>query len=712
MRGRVMSQTGTPQPGVLVSDGVTVTSTLHDGSFSLIPKGPFVFVTRPAGTSCQNWFVPSATEEFTFVLRPGEDLFPHKFIHISDTHVGRGPYYPQPTQLGSGPLFSQFLGRVAETVPDLSSVVATGDLTDRGIDDEYAELRVAVESSPLPIHLLPGNHDHMGGSLTGALSRNNYAIHTADPSAYERNLGPRWYSFDMPGLHVIALDWHTHELGIDHEVQDAWIKADLESISTGTPWILLSHDQPWHSILGGLPHQPIATFSGHRHTSRVVKVGTTLHVNTPTPLFAGLDFSPPSFRVVRWDGEEISLDTRTMVRNGLERSTFSLPSISSLVAAPPQTSALARWRTQLGGAAHTAPVLVSGDMVIASVKDEDRAYGAIEALDLHSGALRWRAELNSSVKSTPARHGNTLIAVEVSGDVVALDLETGRQIWHNPSPDPLRLFAFADPLIHDGTVVVGDMSHLRGLDADSGRVIWERTDLSPYQSFVDRAAPVIAGDTLVVGSWPSPESLVGLDSRTGATVWPAQLSEHSLDDAFGALDTSVGTPLFDRESGDLFVSTIGAVARVAADTGASLWRRPMNLPWNPAIPVATDFGIAVVDAGAGVLMLDRDSGELHWSAEISGTAPFPLSSYQRTPQVLFAGPTLIENWLLVPTVDGWIVILDCETGSGLGRVEIGIPVAAPVVVAGDSILVVDVNGGVSSFDRSVFEAAVRAGVTP
>ena len=61
MRGRVMSQTGTPRPGVLVSDGVTVTSTLHDGSFSLIPKGPFVFVTRPAGTSCQNWFVPSAT---------------------------------------------------------------------------------------------------------------------------------------------------------------------------------------------------------------------------------------------------------------------------------------------------------------------------------------------------------------------------------------------------------------------------------------------------------------------------------------------------------------------------------------------------------------------------------------------------------------------------------------------------------------------------
>ena len=703
MRGRVMSETGIPRPGVLVSDGVTVTSTRQDGTFTLIPTGPFVFITRPAGTSCREWFIPSTTTEFTFVLEPAEELFPHRFIHISDTHIGRGPYYPQPTQLGSGSLFSQFLGRVADIVPDLSSVVATGDLTDRGIDDEYAELNAAVASSPLPVHLLPGNHDHMGGQIKGALSRNNYAIHTADPSAYERNIGPRWYSFDMPGLHVIALDWHTHELGIDHETQDAWIKADLESVPSSTPWILLSHDQPWHSILGGLPRQPIATFSGHRHTSRVVKVGETLHVNTPTPLFAGLDFSPPSFRVVRWDGEEISLDTRTMSRNRLERSTFSMPSIQQ-PAGPG-----ARWRTQLGGAAHTSRPLVSGAAVIASVKDEDRAYGAIEALDLATGSLLWRAELGASVKSTPALHGKMLIAVEVSGDVVALNLDTGELIWRVPSPDPLRLFAFAEPLVHEGTVAVGDMSHLRGLDADTGDLIWERTDLSPYQTIVDHAAPVMAGDTLIVGSWPTPESLVGLDIRTGETIWPTQLTEHSLDDAFGALDTSVGTPLFDRETADLFVSTIGAIARVDADSGATLWRRPMSLPWNPAIPVATDFGIAVVDAGSGVLMLDRDSGELIWSAIISGTAPFPLSSYQQTPQPLFAGPTLTGDWLLIPTVDGWIEILDCATGTALGRVEIGIPIAAPVVVENDSVLIIDVNGGVNSFNRNVFEAAAAAG---
>src|SRR5438094_3375805 len=40
----------------------------------------------------------------------------------------------------------------------------------------------------------------------------------------------------------------------------------------------------FRSILDGLPRAPLATFSGHRHVSRVVEVDGTLHVNTPTPL--------------------------------------------------------------------------------------------------------------------------------------------------------------------------------------------------------------------------------------------------------------------------------------------------------------------------------------------------------------------------------------------------------------------------------------------
>ncbi|GAA1871864.1 hypothetical protein GCM10009836_60930 [Pseudonocardia ailaonensis] len=88
MRGHVRTRSGEPRRGVLVSDGRTVTTTAHDGSWSLEPTGPFVCVTRPAGFTCEDWFVLPSTEH-DFVLDPvRDDVFPHRFVHISDTHLG------------------------------------------------------------------------------------------------------------------------------------------------------------------------------------------------------------------------------------------------------------------------------------------------------------------------------------------------------------------------------------------------------------------------------------------------------------------------------------------------------------------------------------------------------------------------------------------------------------------------------------------------
>lgn len=699
MRGSVRTRTGQPSSGVLVSDGVTVTTTSDDSTFSLDPRGPFVFVTRPAGFTCDRWFVPATEPDADFVLDADADVFPHRFVHISDTHLGAGErmgsLYPQPVEIGDGEVFTRFLNRLPELEPDLRSVIATGDLTDLGLDEEYAALKAAVDASPLPLHLLPGNHDHMGGEIRGLLSRTGYALHTGDPAGYERHIGPRWYSFDLPGLHVVALDWHTHEIGLDHEVQDAWIRADLESVPAGTPWVLLSHDQPWHSILDGLPWQPIATFSGHRHTSRVVQVGGTLHVNTPTSLFGALDFSPPSFRVVTWDGSRISLRTRTL--DGPSTATFSVP---ELPVVRPDT---ARWRHQLPGAAHRAPARVVGDTVLVAVKDEDRPAGGVDGLDLADGARRWSAPLRSAVKGTPGVQGDTVIAVEVSGDVVGLALADGAELWRTPSPDPLRLFAFADPLVHDGVVVVGDLSRLRGLDAATGDLRWERTDLTSYQTIVDHAAPVVAGGTVVVGSWPAPQMLFGIDIATGETRWPVTAPARGEKDiSITAGDTSIGTPLVDAKTGDLFVSGLGFLARVDATTGGPRWRRPMTLPWNPAAPVATDLGVVAVDSGYGVVLLDRDDGAEIWSTRLDGTAPFAMSSYQRTPHPVIAGPTVLDDLLLVPGLDGLLHVLVAATGERLRGVEIGAPIAAPVVVAGDIVIVVATDGGVLGLDRELF----------
>lgn len=121
----------------------------------------------------------------------------------------------------------------------------------------------------------------------------------------------------------------------------------------------------------------------------------------------------------------------------------------------------------------------------------------------------------------------------------------------------------------------------------------------------------------------------------------------------------------------------------------------------PAAPVATDLGIVAIDSGYGVVLLDRDDGSELWSTRLDGPAPFAMSSYQRTPHPVFAGPTLLDDLLIVPGLDGVLHVLVAATGERLRGVEVGAPLAAPVVVARDTVVAVATDGGVLGFDRGV-----------
>lgn len=200
MYGKVNDTFGAPVSGVLVSDGVSVTSTDGGGNFTITPTGPFVFVTVPADYTCDSWYVNSSLPTASFVLERKPAAFPYRFAHISDLHLGKGSYYPYQVQLGTRKTLSDFLERVAESESGLSSFLATGDLTDTGTPAEFTDLCKAVQSSPTEVRLLPGNHDHMAGQMKREVSPGGYVLHTAHPETYEQFLGPRWYSFDLPGV--------------------------------------------------------------------------------------------------------------------------------------------------------------------------------------------------------------------------------------------------------------------------------------------------------------------------------------------------------------------------------------------------------------------------------------------------------------------------------------------------------------------------------
>lgn len=693
--------------GVAVSDGLHVTLTDDDGAFTLPGgAGPFVTVTRPSSWTTARWYLPvlSGGGDYEFALIPQEQPLPLTFVHVSDLHVSLGDTALAPDGsdatiwfgsdgsmqervVTSPRVLAELWLDIAQRVPDAAFVAATGDLTNTGSDDEYAAWIDATHGSPVPIVAIPGNHDHHAQAdelPDGASSVDAHAV----PDRYERHLGPRWFSFDHADLHVVAIDWFTHLLGIDGDVQEEWLRADLALVPEDRAIVLLSHDQMPTSFFERLPRQPVATFSGHWHTSRVARVNGTLHVNTPTATFGGLDYSPAAIRVVRWDGHDVRLETIARSHEPLEAATYR-----SSPTAPPAGSEV----TRLPGAAHRAGPIVVGDLVLATSRDEDAACGWLTAIDRRTGEVAWQVDASSPVKASACQVDGGVVMVDVTGETTCVELD-GTVRWRRRVDDPLRLWTYLTPMAHGGLVYVGDVARFVALDQATGSEQWARTDLGQRENLTSWADPTVVDETLLVAFAGQAPVLFGLDPVTGATKWPAGEQARSIyrgtagEVATHLPRTVVAPPLADPEGTDAYVVRLGAIVeRIRAADGSSVWAAPHHGWFNPGrLAILGDLVVAITGMGR-LRAYHHATGDLAWEVTVGDPAPLAAGPYRAGGPLALGGVTAAGDWLLAPLGDGAVVAVTSD-GVATPVAALRVPCLAPPAVDGEHAWIVTVDG--------------------
>jgi len=100
-----------------------------------------------------------------------------RIAHLSDLHLARGPLAVPPAAA-----LADALARALALEPRPDCVVITGDLADTGHPDEYAALRAILRKCPVPVHLLPGNHDDRAPSSPGSVTRLSWATACRPPT--------------------------------------------------------------------------------------------------------------------------------------------------------------------------------------------------------------------------------------------------------------------------------------------------------------------------------------------------------------------------------------------------------------------------------------------------------------------------------------------------------------------------------------------------
>jgi outer membrane protein assembly factor BamB len=317
-----------------------------------------------------------------------------------------------------------------------------------------------------------------------------------------------------------------------------------------------------------------------------------------------------------------------------------------------------------------APVPAADGVVLV----QDR-HGAISALriDTQPAARLWTFPEDkddqddaTAFYATPIvdRSGGRARAflVAYSGDVYALDLQSGRRADGWPASVNVGAHVFATPAFDGARLLVAtNRGQVVPVDVASGRVD------PPLVTGDGRiwSAPVLAGSSLIVANVD--HTLRAVNPRTGDPEWTRDLGGAVAGDA--ALDGDT-----------LFVGTLESrlLAIDLAASGATRWSISGD-HWFWARPLVEGDTVYAATVGGYVHAVTRDGRELWRSADLRGE--------------LRSAPAIAGGALVVATRDGEVIGLDPGNGKELWRQRVdGARFLADPLVVGADVLYTTSDG--------------------
>ncbi|HYF51801.1 MAG TPA: PQQ-binding-like beta-propeller repeat protein [Planctomycetota bacterium] len=562
---------------------------------------------------------------------------PFSFVQITDIHIG----VKAPAQW----LVEDLRQINSEVGAKIDFIAATGDLTDTGTDEQCRAYADAIKATRHKVHPVVGNHDYVNGPWdTGKY----------DAGSYQAHISPLNYSFDHKGVHFVSYD--SIQKGNESSPSE-WLLADLAAQPSDRPIILLVHYQLPSKFYDALKaYNIVATLSGHWHTSRLYHDGKIAHFNSPSLCFGGIDYSPRGYRVFHWDGTALHCETVPLRRPPPKRAA-SGKGIDVL------------WSTPLDADAHMAAPVVSHGRVIAGLMNENQMnHGALACWNGESGKELWRIRLNASIKNTPAVYDDSVIAVTVTGEVLAVNIADGSRRWTYQLGEPSERWIFSSPRVHNDRVYAGHAPHFAALAAETGKPLWVREKINGSDWISSYVSPSCHGDHVYMGFFWGRTGLMSLDAHTGETRWQIDRSG----------DTS-STPIPDG-NGALYVMRGEFLQKLNASTGDPIWKFKVGEVWNPSTPLVEADTVYAASGAGKVFAVDAESGAEKWSWECNEDLSSMLA-YRRSSKTIVSSPRRAGECIAIGCNDGRLVGLNAATGQLKWEHDFGVPVTATPTIA-------------------------------
>jgi outer membrane assembly lipoprotein YfgL len=323
------------------------------------------------------------------------------------------------------------------------------------------------------------------------------------------------------------------------------------------------------------------------------------------------------------------------------------------------------WSAKVGESTEPlAPVVAGGRVFVASGK------GTVVALDADTGRDVWRVNVGSALGAGVGADGQTAAVITRDNELVSLS--EGREQWRVRLPAR----SFTAPLVAGGRVFVlmADRS-VGAYDGTTGARLW--TQSRPGEPLVLGQGGVLlaVGNTLVAGL---SARLTGLDPLNGNVQWQALLASSRGTNEVERLVDLVGN--VSREGDSVCTRAFGAaVGCVDTSRGTTVWSKVAN--GNTGISGDASRVFATESDGS-VVAWERADGEVAWRVD-------RLKFHSLT------APKAVGRAVVFGDSEGNVHVFSREDGSDMARFTTdGSAILGAPVISGQVLIVQTKNGGV------------------
>jgi outer membrane protein assembly factor BamB len=302
--------------------------------------------------------------------------------------------------------------------------------------------------------------------------------------------------------------------------------------------------------------------------------------------------------------------------------------------------------------------------------------GEILAVALDSGRDVWVKKLKLPISAGPAAGFGMVVAGTSKGEVIAMDGATGKELWRVKVNSEI----LSAPAISEHVVVLRSVDgRLHGLDSHSGKALWSVEQQVPRLSLRGTAIPIVAKDFAISGFDNGKVMAVSLN--TGDTIWDTALASPR---GRTELDRLVDIDSAVRVVGEnVFAAGFqGRTAMLALDSGQLWWSHDMSS--YRGLAVDADNLYVTQSDGTVIAMRQRDGAELWRNDKLKRRG---LST-----------PVVTSSAVAVADFQGYVHWLDKNTGELVAREHISKQrVSNPPVGADDTVVVLTDGGTLTAY---------------